>query len=209
MDVTHQQLVHILQTSSSLQATLWSGTFAHGCKLGTSQSRDCGVIRKASRLQSFLNRKLPSWYINMFLLLCLILCAIMAIAAFALWILDALSLLYPSISPSSSSGSSSISPSSSCVQLNVGPIVLPTVLDQQQLSSAETALTCDSGLPSYEETMNPRWTEGTLDCHLNQNLCRWEPVGFELPHNYNSYFHWQLFSPLSTWSYTQQRHWLI
>ena len=156
----------------------------------------------------YLNRKLPSWYINMFLLLCLILCAIMAMAAFALWILDALSLIYPSISPSSSSGSSSISPSSSCVQLNVGPIVLPTVLDQQQLSSAETALTCDSGLPSYEETMNPRWTEGTLDCHLNQNLCRWEPVGFELPHNYNSYFHWQLFSPLSTWSYTQPRHWL-
>ena len=132
----------------------------------------------------------------------------MAMAAFALWILDALSLLYPSISPSSSSGSSSISPSSSCVQLNVGPIVLPTVLDQQQLSSAETALTCDSGLPSYEETMNPRWIEGTLDCHLNQNLCRWEPVGFELPHNYNSYFHWKLFSSLCTWSYTQQRHWL-
>ena len=52
MDVTHQQLVHILQTSSSLQATLWSGTCAHDCKLGTSQSRDCGVIRKASRLQS-------------------------------------------------------------------------------------------------------------------------------------------------------------
>ena len=144
----------------------------------------------------------------MFLLLCLILCAIMAMAAFALWILDALSLIYPSISPSSSSGSSSISPSSSCVQLNVGPIVLPTVLDQQQLSSAETALTCDSGLPSYEETMNPRWTEGTLDCHLNQNLCRWEPVGFELSHNKNSYFHWKLFSSLCTWSYTQQRHWL-
>ena len=70
----------------------------------------------------------------MFLVLCMIVFAIMAMAAFCLWILDSLSLLYPSeISTSSSPSSSSLE---------------------------ETALICENGgLPSYEEAVKSGWTD--------------------------------------------------
>ena len=124
----------------------------------------------------------------MFLVLCIILFGIMAIAAFILWILDALSLLYPS-----TLSTSPPCPPSSSEQPNGGE----TVLDQQPLSFVETAFTCDSGLPSYEETMKSRWADAALDCHLDQNTGQWEPVGLDLLHN-NSYFHnkFMVLSPL-------------
>ena len=100
----------------------------------------------------------------MFLVLCIILFAIMAMAALTLWILDSLSLLYPSQLSTSSSSSSS-------VQSNGGELDDQAGVDLNHLSLAETALICDnSGLPSYEEAVKSGWTNGALDCQVD--LCQ-------------------------------------